>query len=173
MGWFKRNVDLHCFVGHCTDVRLTYMAARCFCKVCPVKNSPAETCLKTTALSSCLKRRIRPVWTHSNLSSERCCCHRLRDSVVGASCCQSGRHCWKWRHDHCHHLLTLMRFQTYISFFVILNTKEDILKTAGNSKSWWSPLTSIVFLSLLWKSMGTNNCLVLQNFVFNIRNKFW
>ncbi len=46
--------------------------------------------------------------------------------------------------------------------FLLLNTKEDILKNAGN-QTFDSAFTSIVFLYLLWKSMGTRNCLVLQN----------
>ncbi len=36
-GWFKRNVDLLYFVGHYTDVRLTYMAARCFLRCVRLK----------------------------------------------------------------------------------------------------------------------------------------
>ncbi len=32
-------------------------------------------------------------------------------------------------------------------------------------------LSSIVFLSLLWKSMGTKNCLVLQNIFFCVQHK--
>jgi len=31
----------------------------------------------------------------------------------------------------CHHLLTLMSFQTGIGFFLLQNTKEDILKNVG------------------------------------------
>ncbi len=32
----------------------------------------------------------------------------------------------------CHNLLTLMSFQTCMSYFLMLNLKEDILKNAGN-----------------------------------------
>jgi len=32
----------------------------------------------------------------------------------------------------CHHLPTLKLFQTYMNFFLLLNTKEDILKNMGN-----------------------------------------
>ncbi len=44
----------------------------------------------------------------------------------------------------------------------MLNTKEDILKNAGNQTVDGPPLTSIVLLSLLWKTMGTNSCLVFK-----------
>ncbi len=37
----------------------------------------------------------------------------------------------KW---FCHYLLTLMLFQTCMSFFLLLNTKEDILKNMGITK---------------------------------------
>jgi len=33
-----------------------------------------------------------------------------------------------------HHLLTLLLFQTCMSFFVLSNTKEDILKNVGNQR---------------------------------------
>ncbi len=36
----------------------------------------------------------------------------------------------KWK--FCHHLLTLKLFQTWMSFFALLNTKYDILKNVGN-----------------------------------------
>jgi len=32
----------------------------------------------------------------------------------------------------CHHLLNLKLFQTCMSFFLLLNTNEDILKNVGN-----------------------------------------
>ncbi len=32
----------------------------------------------------------------------------------------------------CHYLLTHMLSQTFINFFLVLNTKEDILKNLGN-----------------------------------------
>ncbi len=66
----------------------------------------------------------------------------------------------KWK--FCHHLLAFMSFQTCMSFF---------LEECWLSNSWWSPLTSIVFLSLLLKPMGTNTCLVLQNIFFMIIRK--
>ncbi len=54
--------------------------------------------------------------------------------------------------------------------FLLLNTKEDILKNAGN-QTFDSAFTSIVFLYLLWKSMGTRNCLVLQNIFSCVQHK--
>ncbi len=48
----------------------------------------------------------------------------------------------------------------------MLNIKEDILKNAGNQRADGP----YCIFSLLWKSMGTNNCLALQN-IFNIRKK--
>ncbi len=44
---------------------------------------------------------------------------------------------YKW----CPNLLTIMLFQTCISSFLMLNTKEDILKNA-ESNSCWPPFTS-------------------------------
>jgi len=37
-------------------------------------------------------------------------------------------HKWKF----CYHLLTLKCFQTYINFVLVLNIKEDVLKTFDN-----------------------------------------
>ncbi len=46
----------------------------------------------------------------------------------------------------CHHLLTLMLFQTCMRFFQLSKTKEDILKNVGNQpNSWRYPLTFIVW----------------------------
>ncbi len=39
------------------------------------------------------------------------------------------------------HLLTLMSFQTSVSFFLMLNTKEDILRNFEIPNSCESPLT--------------------------------
>ncbi len=58
-----------------------------------------------------------------------------------------------------------MSFQTCMHFYLMWNLKEDILKNAGTSKSWFSPLTYKVFLSLLWKSVGTNNCFFPPKFL--------
>ncbi len=41
-----------------------------------------------------------------------------------------GQFTQKWK--FCHHLLTLKYFQTCMNVFVLLNTKEDILKNEGN-----------------------------------------
>ncbi len=49
----------------------------------------------------------------------------------------------------------------------LLNTKQDILKNVGKQSSSGAPLTSIVFFSLLWKSMVPQNSLV-TNFLQNI-----
>ncbi len=45
----------------------------------------------------------------------------------------------------------------------MLNIKEDILKNAGNQTVDVPNCSGTVFLSLLWKSVGTNSSLVLQN----------
>ncbi len=71
----------------------------------------------------------------------------------------------------CHHLLTLMSFQTCVSLFLMLNIKEDILKNAGNQTVDGVFPTSIVEKEILWKSMGTKNCLVLQNILFCVQHK--
>ncbi len=46
------------------------------------------------------------------------------------------------------HLLTLMSFQTCMSFFLMLNTEEDILKNFEEPNSCWSPLYGSLFLPL-------------------------
>ncbi len=56
-----------------------------------------------------------------------------------------------------------MSFQTCLSFFLMF-----FLKNAGNQTVDGPPLTSIVFLSLLWKSIGTIKCLVLKNIFFSV-----
>lgn len=65
-------------------------------------------------------------------------------------------------------------FQTCITFFPLLSTKEDILKNKPNS--FQSPLTSIAFLFfILGKSMATVSCLlhILQNiFLYLARIKY-
>jgi len=48
----------------------------------------------------------------------------------------------KWKCSHS--LLTLKLFQTCMSFFLLLNTKEDILKNVGNQTVDSSHLTPIV-----------------------------
>ncbi len=56
----------------------------------------------------------------------------------------------------------------------MLNTKEDILKNVEESNSCWSPLTSRVGKEILWKSVGTINCLItsiLQNIFFYVQHK--
>jgi len=41
-------------------------------------------------------------------------------------------------------------FKTCMNLFLLLNTKEDILKNVG----WWAPLTYIVGKKIQWKSIG-------------------
>ncbi len=58
-----------------------------------------------------------------------------------------------------------------MNVFVLLNTKEDILKNVGNSSSG-APLTSIVFCFIQWKSTVPQNSLVtnfLQNIFLRVR----
>ncbi len=60
-----------------------------------------------------------------------------------------------------------MLFQTFMTYFLLLNTKEDILKNVGGSH--WLPLYGG---EILWKSMATSNCLVnniLQNILFCVQ----
>ncbi len=60
-----------------------------------------------------------------------------------------------------------------MNVFVLLNTKEDILKN-GKQSSSGAPLTCIVFVFLLWKSMVSQNSLVtnfLQNIFLCVQNK--
>jgi len=58
-----------------------------------------------------------------------------------------------------------------MSFFLLLITKEDILKNTGNQSSW-APL--IIFFFIVWMSLGSINCLVthiLQNMFFAQQKK--
>ncbi len=67
--------------------------------------------------------------------------------------------------NFCHYLLTHMSFQTCMDFFLLLNTKEDILKNVGNQ----TVDGSHSMFSILWMSMAAVNCLVtniLQNMFF-------
>ncbi len=54
----------------------------------------------------------------------------------------------------------------------MLNTKQDILKNFEELNTCWSTLSSIVGTYILWKSMGTINCLItsifkISYFMFN------
>ncbi len=72
----------------------------------------------------------------------------------------------KWK--FCHHLLTHMSFQTCILSYV-----EHKIRYFEEPNSYWSPLTSIVGKEILWKSIGTINCLItsiLQNIFFYVQN---
>jgi len=57
----------------------------------------------------------------------------------------------KWK--FCHHLLTLKLLQTWMSFFLLLNTKGDILKNVWNQAVVWHHWLPLHFLFLLCKSM--------------------
>ncbi len=62
----------------------------------------------------------------------------------------------------CHRLLTLMLFQTCMNVFLLLNTKEDILKNVGDLMSSMSPQS---MGNMLWKSNG-NQKLFGYNHIF-------
>ncbi len=51
------------------------------------------------------------------------------------------------------HLLTLMLFQTCMSLYLLLNTKDDICEECWSPKSCWYPLTSILFTMTLLCTM--------------------
>jgi len=60
-----------------------------------------------------------------------------------------------------------MLFQTCMSFFLLLNTKEDIL-------NYNQTVDGLQWKKILWKSMGSINCLVtngLQNIFFCVQQK--
>ncbi len=73
--------------------------------------------------------------------------------------------CWRYFED----------ISKYLKIFQI----EDISKCwryFEEPNSCWSPLTSIVGKKILWKSIGTINCLItaffkISSYMFNIRNK--
>ncbi len=73
--------------------------------------------------------------------------------------------------NSCHHLLTLKWFQSCIK---LLNTKEDILKKKEKNVDALLFLVFGIFgiFSMLWKSVGTINCLVTpipQNIFFCVQ----
>ncbi len=53
------------------------------------------------------------------------------------------------------HLLALMLFQTCMHFFLLLNTKEDIVKSTDNQ----TVLVPIVFFVHIMKGNGNQNCI--------------
>jgi len=64
-----------------------------------------------------------------------------------------------------------------MSLFLLLNTKEDILKNVGNKKVDGSHLLPVGVKQLLWKSMATVIIITvwlptfkISSFVFNRRN---
>jgi len=58
--------------------------------------------------------------------------------------------------------------QTYLNFFFLLNTKEDILKNVGITKYVMGSFDFHSRKKILWKSMGPT-FLQLSSFVFNRR----
>ncbi len=71
-------------------------------------------------------------------------------------------------HKHENVFITHISFQTCnLSYF------EHKRKYFEEPNSYWSPLTSIVGKEILWKSMGTINCLItsiLHNIFFYVQN---
>ncbi len=65
------------------------------------------------------------------------------------------------------HVLTLKLVQISQSFFVLLNTKEDIVKNVGNTQLLVTIDSHTIFFPRLWKSMATVNCFV-TNILHNI-----
>jgi len=64
-----------------------------------------------------------------------------------------------------------MSFQTCISFFFYF---EDKIRYFEEPNRRWTPLISVVGKEILWKSMGTINCLItsiLQSILFYVQNK--
>jgi len=65
-----------------------------------------------------------------------------------------------------------------MSFFLLIKTKEDIMKNAGNQTCWRTLLTymlhSIAYMFFLfWKSLATVNCLVTNILLFSTeRNSY-
>jgi len=72
-------------------------------------------------------------------------------------------------------LLTLILLQTCMSFFLLLKTKEDILKDVGNQTVNIVAIDFHSMFLLMWKSMATVNWLTtffkIFSFVFNRRKK--
>ncbi len=62
-----------------------------------------------------------------------------------------------------------MSFQTCISFFLMLNTKEDSLKYFEDRNSCWSPLTSTAGKEMPWKSILVTS--ILQNVFIYFQQK--
>jgi len=62
-----------------------------------------------------------------------------------------------------------------MNFFLLLNTKEDILNHVSNQTVDGAPLTYIVGRkNILYKSMGSINCLVtdiIQNIFFCVHSR--
>ncbi len=59
-----------------------------------------------------------------------------------------------------------------MGFFLQLNTKEDILKNAGNGYQVTKQLTVAIGKKILWKSMATVNCLLINILIKILQNYF-
>jgi len=69
-------------------------------------------------------------------------------------------------------ILTLKLFQTCVNFFLLLNTKDDILKNVSNQTVDGPSMVFLFFFFRPWKSSGPIDCLVthiLQNIIFYVR----
>ncbi len=62
-------------------------------------------------------------------------------------------------HEKWHHLLTL-KFQTCISFFLLLNTTDNIFQNVGNQMLLVAIDFHFICFSFLWQSVATRNFLV-------------
>ncbi len=72
-----------------------------------------------------------------------------------------------------HNLLSLKYFQTCMNVFVLLNTKEDILKKVCNQGCFGTPLTSIVGQNILFpRTALCPTFLRISSFVFGRTNTF-
>ncbi len=59
-----------------------------------------------------------------------------------------------------------------MGFFLQLNTKEDILKNAGNGYQVTKQLTVAIGKKILWKSMAAVNCLLINILIKILQNYF-
>ncbi len=60
-------------------------------------------------------------------------------------------------------------FLFHLYMYIVLIYNANLFEIVYDPNSWRYPLTSIVFPPILWKSMGTVNCLIsqiLQNICF-------
>ncbi len=76
-----------------------------------------------------------------------------------------------------HHLLSLKLFQSCMNVFVLLNTKEDILKNVGNRAvlgHHWLPSYFFSYYGSQWcpKTAWIQTFFKISSFVFSITKKF-